>query len=304
MASINTVTQNVKIKAGEKIILMHEQFPSNVYPWMRLAEENDAELVFVQPPETMENRGEIWNQRILNAIDDSVAVVAMANVHWADGTWFDLRAIRAKSKQHGALLILDGTQSVGALPFDVQEIQPDALICAAYKWLMGPYSTGLAYYGEYFDNGTPLEENWVNRKESYNFQNLVNYQPKYEAKANRFSVGEQANFILVPMLTEALRQLNEWGVDNVQKYCEKISGKAIEEMQKMGLILDTPPYRKHHLFGVRLTPEFDMEQVKKAAKEANLLISYRGNAIRISPNVYNEEQEFDLLLACFKKAKV
>ncbi|NBC06158.1 MAG: aminotransferase class V-fold PLP-dependent enzyme, partial [Bacteroidetes bacterium] len=86
-----------------------------------------------------------WNEAILDAIDERTALVSLAHVHWADGTLFDLPAIRQRATEAGALLVIDGTQSVGALPFDIQEIQPDALICAAYKWLMGPYTTGLAY---------------------------------------------------------------------------------------------------------------------------------------------------------------
>ena len=65
----------------------------------------------------------------------------MGMVHWADGTIFDLEKIRKKTKEVGALLIVDGTQSVGAMPFDVNKIKPDALVCAAYKWLMGPYGS-------------------------------------------------------------------------------------------------------------------------------------------------------------------
>jgi len=76
------------------------------------------------------------------------------------------------------LLIIDGIQSIGTLPFSVKEIQPDALICAGYKWLLGPYSIGLAYYSDTFANGFPIEENWINRKNSEDFGGLVNYEPE------------------------------------------------------------------------------------------------------------------------------
>ena len=68
-------------------------------------------------------------------------------VHWADGTIFDLEKIREKTNKVGAMLIIDGTQSIGTMPFDLKKVKPDALICAAYKWLMGPYGFGVAYYG-------------------------------------------------------------------------------------------------------------------------------------------------------------
>ena len=68
-------------------------------------------------------------------------VVAIGHVHWSDGTLFDLKKIRERLDEVGGLLIIDGTQSVGALPFSVKEFKPDALICGGYKWLLGPYST-------------------------------------------------------------------------------------------------------------------------------------------------------------------
>ena len=91
-------------------------------------------------------------------------------------------ALRQRTHEVGAQLVIDGTQSVGALPINVQELQPDALICAGYKWLMGPYSIALAYYGPYFDQGEPLEEGWINRYGSEDFTNLVQYQDRYQPR--------------------------------------------------------------------------------------------------------------------------
>ncbi|MDZ7647737.1 MAG: hypothetical protein U5K54_11465 [Cytophagales bacterium] len=114
----------------------------------------------------------------------------------------------------------------GRYHLDIKEIRPDALICGGYKWLMGPYSLGLAYYGEYFDQGIPVEENWINRLHSENFAGLVNYESDYQPGALRYEVGEHSNFILVPMLLEALEQINQWKPVNIQKYCAAITKKV------------------------------------------------------------------------------
>jgi selenocysteine lyase/cysteine desulfurase len=106
--------------------------------------------------------------------------------------------------------VVDGTQSVGALPFDVRRVRPDALIVASYKWMMGPYSLGLAYYGERFDGGVPLEETWMGRKGSEDFSALVDYVDDYQPGALRYDVGERSNFALMPMLTAALELLLAW----------------------------------------------------------------------------------------------
>ena len=99
----------------------------------------------------------------------------------------------------GARFVIDGTQSVGALPFDVGHTRPDAVACAGYKWLTGPYSVGTAWYGPAFDGGTPIEENWITRAGSDRFNELVNYRDDYRPGAIRYDVSERSNFILLPM---------------------------------------------------------------------------------------------------------
>ena len=114
---IATITNNIKLKAGEEILLIDEQFPSNYYSWQRLADQYEATIKTIAAPNTKIDRGAQWNEAILNGITDKTAVVTLGNIHWSNGTLFHLKAIREKSKQHGALLIVDGSQSIGAYPF-------------------------------------------------------------------------------------------------------------------------------------------------------------------------------------------
>jgi selenocysteine lyase/cysteine desulfurase len=156
---IAVAARNTPVQKGQNVVLTYEQFPGNVYAWRRLVRESGAEIRAVRPPKTGtgESKGRGWSQRILEAIDDDTAVVTLGHVHWTDGTLFDLRAIGERAREVGAAFVVDGTQSVGALPFDVAEVRPDALICAAYKWLLGPYSVALGYFGPRYDDGVPLE---------------------------------------------------------------------------------------------------------------------------------------------------
>ncbi len=283
------VVKNIDV-AGKEILVVAEQFPSNMYPWMELETTQNAKIITIAPSENLENRGADWNSRVIEAINEQTGIVAISHTHWADGTLFDLIAIRKRTKEVGALLIIDGTQSVGALPFDVQEIQPDALICAGYKWLMGPYGIGVAYYGSAFDNGMPIEQNWINRKGSKNFAGLVNYETQYKKGAMRYSVGEQSNFILIPMLLKSLEQLNSWGVDNIQIYCKSITQKPIEALKAKGYWVEDETFRGAHLFGIR-KEGLEVEKIKKILEKEHIFVSIRGSSIRVSPNVYNTEKD-------------
>lgn len=291
--------RNLKLKTGDNIVLVEEQFPSNYYPWQRRAEEAGAELRMVPAPKG-QHRGRLWSDRILEAIDERTALVALGNVHWADGALFNLKAIRRRAAEAGAWLVVDGTQSVGALPFDVQEVQPDALICAGYKWLLGPYSIGLAYFGPAFDGGVPIEENWINRLHSEDFKGLVDYQPQYRPLAGRYSVGEQSNFILAPMQLRALQQLLEWGVPEIQAYCRELMLEPLQRLEGLGCRVEAESERAHHLVGVRLPEGADLEKLKAAFLERKVYVSLRGSAVRIACHVFNDEGDAEKLVEAFE----
>jgi selenocysteine lyase/cysteine desulfurase len=291
-----SVAKNIRINKGQHIIVAGEQFPSNYYPWQSLCAETGAEVKVVAADKSLNDRGKNWNTKILEAINADTRAVAIAHTHWADGTKFDLEAIRKRTKEVNALLIIDGTQSVGVLSFDVQKIQPDALVCAGYKWLLGPYSIGLAYYGEYFDDGKPLEESWINRLNSEDFTSLVNYQEAYQPGALRYEVGEHSNFILVPMMLRALVQINRWGVENIQEYCHSISATAIGLLQRKGLWIEDENYRASHLFGIRLPEKANLAEIKNSLAKNKVYVSFRGDAIRVAPYVYNDENDLKKLV--------
>jgi selenocysteine lyase/cysteine desulfurase len=293
---IATAAKNVPVRKGQNIVLLHEQFPSNVYTWQRVASDARVAIRTVKLPSSGTNRSRAWTDAILEQIDSDTAVVAMPIVHWTDGTLFDVAAIGRKAHKFGAALILDGTQSVGALPFDVQEVRPDALIVGGYKWLMGPYSCGLAYWGDRFANGVPLEENWINRLGSENFAGLVDYQAGYELGATRFDVGEKSNFALLPMLNEALCMLLEWGPQNIQNYLSNLLQPWEDSSRNLGFQLGPSSSRGSHLFGLHLPPNLDVERVKNALISKSVSVSVRGKAIRVAPHVYNTSEDMQALV--------
>ncbi|MGB5463988.1 MAG: aminotransferase class V-fold PLP-dependent enzyme, partial [Aureibaculum sp.] len=297
---IATIANNIKLRSGDEIIIADGQFPSNVYAWQNIAKKHHATVKIIKPPSDNKKRGLTWNENILNAINNKTALVSLGPVHWADGTLFDLISIREKTKNHNALMIIDGAQSIGALPFSVKDIAPDAVVTVGYKWLLGAYGLGMAYYSDFFNDGEPIENNWINRYNSEDFSQLVNYQPKYQPKAGRYNMGECSNFNLVPMLTKSIAQLSEWQPENIQQYCDKISKKGVDELRNLGCFIEVDAFRAKHIFGVYLPKQINLDKLKSKFKENNIYVSFRGEAIRISPNVYNNEEDFDKLVACFK----
>lgn len=298
---VASVANNIEIGPGEEILVLQEQYPSNYFSWQKLAKHNGARLKIVAPSEGEKRCGKIWNEKILSAITDKTKVVSLCNVHWTDGTLFDLREIGKKAREYGAYFVIDGSQSIGALPFDIVEIKPDALLCVGYKWLLGPFGIGLAYFGERFDNGQPLEENWINREGSENFQNLANYSPTYKPAAHRYNVGENSSMHLAPMLNRSIEALQHWGVKNIQEYCKAISAGSIQDIRDLGCHIDESGYRSGHLFGIRFPNGFNFEKLQKKLVQNKIYASMRGDALRVSVNVYNSVSDLERLTENIKE---
>lgn len=284
---------------GQEILVIDGEFPSDVYAWERVSAELGLTTIVVPMPAELP-RGATWNERILEAIDEGTALVVVPPVHWMYGITFDLEAISRRAKEVGAWLAIDATQTIGAMPFDLARIRPDMLVCVGYKWLMGPYSTGLAYFGEAFDDGIPLEETWMGRLNSEQFHRLTEYQPAYRPKAYRYNVGEQSHFIHMPMLEAALTQLTEWQPARIETYARDLMADALTELETVGCRVEDDPWRSHHLLGLWLPEIADPVAIQQALLAWNVSVSVRGRALRVSPNVYNDDRDVQAFVDALK----
>ncbi|MCK8495930.1 aminotransferase class V-fold PLP-dependent enzyme [Spirosoma sp. RP8] len=290
--------QKPGIRAGQTIVLVESEFPSDVYAWDRVSKELNLTIKTVPMPDEFP-KGPTWNERLLDAIGPDTALVMVPPVHWMYGIRFDLEAVGKRAREVGAWFAIDGTQAVGALPFDLTAVQPDVLVCAGYKWLMGPYSLGLAYFGPAFDDGVPLEEGWMNRLDSNQFHRLMDYQPAYRPKAYRYNVGEQSHFIQMPMLEAALSQLVDWQPERIQAYTNELTQAAWPALEKLGCHVEPvngSQGRSHHLVGLWLPKHADPMAVQQALLAQKVAVSARARALRIAPHLYNTPADVDALV--------
>jgi selenocysteine lyase/cysteine desulfurase len=297
---MNSVMTNIPYIKGQHALTISEEFPSCYYSAKRWCIRHGAELRVISRKEDIPQKGKEWNERILDAINRDTAFVVMSSVHWMNGTKFDLASIGQRCREVGAKLIIDGSQSVGALPIDIKKFNIDALICAAYKWLMGPYSTALTYIHEDFNDGIPLEESWMTRSNAKRFDRLTDYVEGYKPGAARFDVGQSSNFISVPMLNEALDQLLKWGIHDIQEYCRGLSAPLLTFFREKSGQVDDEIHRAHHLMGMHLPEGTDGEAVVKSLQDRKVYVSLRGRNIRISVNVFNTKADIKELMAALE----
>lgn len=290
------VARNIPLGPGRHVVVAGEQFPSNVHPWRRLCQERGAELRMVPAPAGAGARASAWNDALCAAIDERTALLAIAHVHWADGTRFDLPRLAARARAVGAWVVVDGTQSVGALDFPFDEVRPDAVVCAGYKWLCCPYGMAFAWIGDRLIDGVPLEETWSGRAGSEDFRALVQYTDAYGPGAARFDVGQRSNFILLPMAIEALRLVREWGPARIQAHAAALWAPVLDTLRDHGYGIEPESGRGHHLVGLRAPAGIDLTAVAARLAARRVHVSLRGDAVRVSPHLYNTAADMQALV--------
>lgn len=303
---IATAVQNLAIASGQTVVMPGEQFPSNVYSWRGLVARG-IELRVVPAPTPAEALAEgcslaqLWNRRLLDAITGDCAAVAVETVHWTDGTAFDLQAIGERARTVGAAFIIDGTQTVGARPLDVSLVQPDMLVVHSYKAMLSHYGLGFAYLGGRFDTGRPLEESWLMRRGAEDFARLVDYQDDYAAGMRRYDSSIRANPVLVRSLLAAASELIRWQPARIEAYCYRIAAGFATQVRELGFAVADDPARAANIFGLRAPAGLDLNQVRAELAARKIFVSIRGDAIRVSPHVYNDEADLARLADALRR---
>jgi len=291
---LSTASAILPVSEGQNIVMADEQFPSNVYPWLERAAEAGAHANLVKRPSDDD-----WTSAIVSEINSATAIVAIPQLHWTNGALFGLMKIRAVCNQVGAALVVDATQSAGAAPIDLAEIQPDFLVAAGYKWLMGPYSLGYLYVAPQWQTGRPIEQNWITRQDSENFAQLVNYTDSYADGARRFDVGERSNFALVPAAQAGLDLLGGWGVDNIAETLGALTNDLAAATAELGYHTAPEHLRAPHYLGISSDKPPAPDLLDRLA-ESKVFVSVRGSSIRITPHLYNSPEDCQQLLAALR----
>lgn len=286
---------NISLPAGGEIVTIEDQFPSQVYAAWRHAEEYSAKCITVARPENSD-----WYSAIFANLGKNTALVSIPAVHWTDGTLTGLENISQWCRENDVPLVCDLSQSLGVMPFSVRETPVDFAIIAGYKWLLGPYGLSYVYVNpRYHENGRALEENWINRKGSENFAGLVNYTAEYQPGARRFDFGENSAQHQLVSARLSLELLNKTGVEVISDFLGQITRRIAKRATRLGFQLADARFRSRHLMGLYYPGNLPADTVSWLAGR-KVHVSVRGHSIRISPHIYNTDEDLERLLTALE----
>lgn len=292
---IAVAARNLPVASGDNIVVIDQEYPSNFYSWRRLARKRGAEI------RTAVARGGSVTDAVVSSIDRRTAVVAVANCHWTNGALVDLVRVASAARRHDAALVVDASQSLGAYPFDVAEIRPDFLVTVGYKWLLGPYGLGYLYVADrWHEQGEPLEESWLNRAGGENFAGLVDYTDAYQPGAQRFSMGESAQFYLLPMALVALTQIAQWTPERIQQQLSEWTSELSLRAAALGLDSIVREQRVGHMVGLTARGTLPSGLIDALASR-HVYVGARGNNVRVSPHLHSTAADLERLIAALQE---
>jgi selenocysteine lyase/cysteine desulfurase len=282
--------RNLDARPLSRVLTVAGDFPSAVYTWRAFARRTGAEVRSVARRD-----GQSWTEALLEELDERVTVVSVPNVHWTNGAFVDLQAVAERARSVGAAITIDATQSLGAMPLDVGKLDPDFLVAAGYKWLLGPFGLSYLYVSERHREGRPLEENWISRAGSDDFTRLTDYRDEYQPGARRFDVGQRTSFLLVPMAIAALQQLLEWRVERISRALAVHTDRIERKAEERGLAPLSARERGPHMLGIGLSGSVPAGIAASLAARG-VHVSVRAGVVRVAPHLYTTASDIERLL--------
>ena len=289
------VAHGLTWKPGDEIITAKGEFPVQYATWKPMEEREGVKLKIVAPRDRF-----IAADDLIAAMTPRTRVISVSHVRFDDASLIDASRVAAACHAQGAILVLDVSQSCGAVPMDVNELGADFLVCAGYKWLLGPWGTGFIWFKrEQLDTLRPGPFYWLAQgKDSFSALNYVGPTPS--RSADRWDAAEAAtyfNFNLAAM-DASVDFVLRVGPTLVLEHNRKLIELLFARLPKDCAPASPLDSAQRGAFGcfIAPTPEKTAELYKKLRKE-NVVVAMREARIRVSPHLFNSEQDIDRLIA-------
>tara|TARA_B100000809_G_scaffold179480_1_gene177100 strand:+ start:457 stop:1608 length:1152 start_codon:yes stop_codon:yes gene_type:complete len=290
---LSFIAQGIDWQPGDNIIVHGDDYPSNVYPWMALAEKG-VELKRLVPGAP----GRIEPEDVFALIDPRTRMAALASCHYVSGYRIDIDAIGRELRSRGILFCVDGIQTVGAFPTPVEHV--DFLAADAHKWMLGPCSAGILYVKhEMQDRLKPVVQGWHNLScPDFIAQETLDYKPD----GRRYEAGT-ANLLGIVGHHASLQLLDALGLAKIAADLLAKRRRLVPELLAKGcdvLHADVPEANASGIVAFS-KPGEDMAALQARLGQAGVTVSLRvmrdgSKLIRLSPHFYNTPAELYRLL--------
>lgn len=280
---IATAARNLPLARGDAVLVLDGQFPSNLLAWQQRCEETGARIVVAR-----REPGQDWTGAVLATLERNadIRIATLPQAHWHDGAMLDLDRIARQVRARGAALVLDLSQSLGAIAADPARWQADFVVSVGYKWLLGVTGMALLWAAPHWrEHGMPIEHHWSARDERTVWQFDPQTPPEYKAGARRFDAGGVIELQRLKMFEAALLQLQEWGPSMVLDHLQATTDALDAALDDVGLSSWNTAQHAPHFTGLRPPPD-RFASIAAALRDANIICTARHGVLRIAPHLH------------------
>ncbi len=277
-----TAARNLPLVAGDGVLVLEGQFPSNLLPWQQRCEETGARLIGVQRAPGVD-----WTEAVLKALqqEDRVRIVALPQVRWDDGALLDLDRIAARVHDIDAALVLDLSQSLGVLATDMARWQPAFAVSVGYKWLLGPLGLGWLWAApEWRERGQPIEAHWSARDAGADWRFPLAPAPPWRRGARRFDAGGLDDPVRLAMAGAGLDQVLAWGTAGIADALGLRTRALDHALDEAGLGAWKTQGHAPHITALR-PPADQLDAVYDVLRQAGIVCTRRYGLLRLSPHL-------------------
>jgi selenocysteine lyase/cysteine desulfurase len=297
---VATAAKALPVPAGSRVLVLQDDHSSPVLEWMTRAEAGNFAVDVVQRPADGD-----WTAAVLAAIErpatGPVALASISSVHWSDGGAIDLRPVAASLQRAGAALIVDATHGAGVMDMDVRALDPDFLVFPTYKWLIGPYGRAFLYVARRRQDAVPLEQTSHGRRGVRGEQSTYFADMRYIDGARRFDMGERDHFISLEMASIGMEMMAAWGSDAVAARLAMLTERLAQGLGDLDAGAPEARVRAPHILSLAFPGGMPPGLIERLAAE-KVFVAPRLGRMRISPHVYNDEEDVDRFLAAMRRA--
>jgi selenocysteine lyase/cysteine desulfurase len=304
---VATAGKALRPPAGSRVLVLEDDHSSPVLEWVQRAPAEGFAVETVRRP----GDGD-WTAALLEALERPgaapVAVVSVSSVHWSDGGALDLEGVSRALRARGAALVVDATHAVGVVRTDVAALDPDFLVFPTYKWVLGPYGRAFLYVAKRRQEGegAPLEQTAHGRRgvaadRAPPYLRDLSFAPG----ARRFDMGERDHFVSLEMAAVGMEMMAAWGAGVVSERLRMLTDRMAEGLRgaAAGVRLPDARARAPHLLCLEFPGDGGMpEDLPGRLAAEGVHVAPRLGRLRVSPHVYNDEEDADRFVSAFRRA--
>jgi selenocysteine lyase/cysteine desulfurase len=284
-----SIANGIDWAKGDNIVSFTREFPANFYAWRMVRDRFGVELRL-----SAEKDGRVHLDELISMIDSKTRIVAISSVQYGSGFRADLERIGRAAKAADALFCVDIIQGLGAHGYDLPAQFVDAASGAGHKWLCAPEGCGILYLSDRArDRIAPSLTGWISVETPWDFEDRE--QPfKPNALAWESGTGASALFY---GLEESLKLLNSTGLSNVEKHLDELSDGLCDSLygKDYEIVSSRRPGEKSAIVCIK-HQSINSNEIAKRLENAKVIVSPRGDRVRIAPHFYNVREDIERLI--------